>query len=254
MKKNYLILSHKNPQQVCRLINRLDDGTSEFFVHVDLKSNLEEFEILNSLKNTKIIPEREKCIWGDFSIVRATLHLLENSIKHGNKGFTILLSGQDYPIKSNQFINSFLANHIDFNFIEVQDLQGRKGGIARAEIVQGAQEARLVKLPHDPGEILVILVGKALGKLHGDEPVPNAELLLNALIVLQKIRLDGRDPGHIHGEGIDRLSLFGRAGRILAGLVKYEAVQVVDKAVFLENRKEFAGGAVAVDLGVEPAN
>ena len=41
MKKNYLILSHKNPQQVCRLINRLDDGTSEFFVHVDLKSNLE---------------------------------------------------------------------------------------------------------------------------------------------------------------------------------------------------------------------
>ncbi len=118
MKKNYLILSHKNPQQVCRLINRLDDGNSQFFVHVDLKSNLEEFEILNSLENTKIIPEREKCIWGDFSIVRATLHLLENSIAHGSKGFTILLSGQDYPIKSNQFINSFLANHIDFNFIE----------------------------------------------------------------------------------------------------------------------------------------
>lgn len=118
MKKNYLILSHKNPQQICRLIKRLDDGNSQFFVHVDLKSNLEEFKILNSLKNTQIIPEREKCIWGDFSIVKATLHLLENTIKHRNEGFTILLSGQDYPIKSNQFINDFLANHIDFNFIE----------------------------------------------------------------------------------------------------------------------------------------
>ena len=123
MKKKYLILSHKNPQQICRLINRLDDGSSQFFVHVDLKSDLKEFEILNSLKNTHIIPERENCIWGDFSIVKATLHLLDNSIKSGNEGFTILLSGQDYPIKSNQFINQFLSEHSDFNFIEVVPIE-----------------------------------------------------------------------------------------------------------------------------------
>ncbi|MCQ4036265.1 beta-1,6-N-acetylglucosaminyltransferase [Kaistella montana] len=123
MKKKYLILSHKNPQQICRLINRLDDGSSQFFVHVDLKSDLKEFEILNSLKNTHIIPERENCIWGDFSIVKATLHLLENSIKSGNEGFTILLSGQDYPIKPNQFINQFLSEHSDFNFIEVVPIE-----------------------------------------------------------------------------------------------------------------------------------
>lgn len=119
MKKNYIILAHKNPKQVCRLINRLADDESKFFVHVDLKIDLKDFKILESCKNTTIIKERENCIWGDYSIVKATLHLLKNAVEFGNKGFTILLSGQDYPIKSNKIINQFLTDYRDYNFIDI---------------------------------------------------------------------------------------------------------------------------------------
>ena len=123
MKKNYLILVHINPEQVCRLINRLEDGESKFFVHVDLKSKLEDFEVVKNLANTMIISERENCIWGDFSIVRATLHLLKNAVESGEKGFTILLSGQDYPIKPNNYINQVLNNYKNFNFIDVTTIE-----------------------------------------------------------------------------------------------------------------------------------
>lgn len=119
MKKNYIILAHKNPKQVFRLINRLADDQSKFFVHVDLKIDLKDFKILESCKNTTIIKERENCIWGDYSIVKATLHLLKNAVEFGNKGFTILLSGQDYPIKSNKIINQFLTDYRDYNFIDI---------------------------------------------------------------------------------------------------------------------------------------
>ena len=119
MQKNYIILVHKNPQQVRRLIERLDDGNSRFFIHVDLKSQSEEFELLKQCKNTLIIKERINCIWGDFSIVKATLLLFNAVVESGSKGFTILLSGQDYPIKSNSEINNFLTENKDFNFIDI---------------------------------------------------------------------------------------------------------------------------------------
>ena len=46
MQKNYLILAHKNPQQLYRLIKALDDGKSQFFIHVDSKTAIEPFTAL----------------------------------------------------------------------------------------------------------------------------------------------------------------------------------------------------------------
>ena len=123
MHKNYIILVHKNPHQIRRLIERLDDGYSQFFIHVDLKSRLEDFEILKNCNSTFIIEERINCIWGDFSIVKATLLLLKAVVERGSNGFTILLSGQDYPIASNSKINSFLKENTDYNFIDITSIE-----------------------------------------------------------------------------------------------------------------------------------
>ena len=43
MQKNYLILAHKNPQQLTRMIKTLDDGNSKFFIHLDAKTPIEPF-------------------------------------------------------------------------------------------------------------------------------------------------------------------------------------------------------------------
>lgn len=125
MEKNYIILAHKNPTQIFRLIQSLEEPGSKFFIHVDLKSDLKEFELLSKSDNTLLIPEREDCIWGDFSIVRATLHLLKNVVQSGNDGFTILLSGQDYPIKSKENLNIYLAKNRNSNFIDIQKIEDK---------------------------------------------------------------------------------------------------------------------------------
>lgn len=123
MNKNYLILAHKNPDQLHRLVKRLENKNTCIFIHIDGRSNISDFQKLRSCQNTVLIRERENCIWGDFSIVRATLHLIKNALKTGNKGFHILLSGQDYPIKSQREIEDFLERNINFNFIECMRIE-----------------------------------------------------------------------------------------------------------------------------------
>ena len=121
MQKNYLILAHKNPLQLGRMIERLDDGASKFFIHLDAKTPIEPFAACLEGGHIRFIEPRERCVWGDFSIVQATIHLMEAASKE--KGVFILMSGQDYPIQSQGYINAFLERNKDFDFIEIEPLE-----------------------------------------------------------------------------------------------------------------------------------
>ena len=121
MQKNYLILAHKNPLQLGRMIERLDDGASKFFIHLDAKTPIEPFAACLEGGHIRFIEPRERCVWGDFSIVRATIHLMEAASKE--QGVFILMSGQDYPIQSQGYINAFLESNKGFDFIEIEPLE-----------------------------------------------------------------------------------------------------------------------------------
>jgi len=121
MQKNYLILAHKNPLQLSRMIERLDDGASKFFIHLDAKTPIEPFAACLEGGHIRFIEPRERCVWGDFSIVRATIHLMEAACKE--QGVFILMSGQDYPIQSQGYINAFLESNKGFDFIEIEPLE-----------------------------------------------------------------------------------------------------------------------------------
>ena len=121
MQKNYLILAHKNPLQLGRMIERLDDGASKFFIHLDAKTPIEPFAACLEGGHIRFIEPRERCVWGDFSIVRATIRLMEAASEE--QGVFILMSGQDYPIQSQGYINDFLERNKDFDFIEIEPLE-----------------------------------------------------------------------------------------------------------------------------------
>ena len=123
MQKNYLILAHKNPQQLARMIKTLDDGNSKFFIHLDAKTPIEPFTVQLEDEHIVFIPERERCVWGDFSIVLATIHLMEAAAKVQNKGFFILMSGQDYPIKPMGELDAFLEENAQCDFIDYLPLE-----------------------------------------------------------------------------------------------------------------------------------
>lgn len=117
---NFLILCHKSPLQVKKLIERLQSPISRFYVHVDMKSDITEFEtILSDFQNVSLITERVNSLWGDISLVKATLNLIHSIKDLDIKGHTVLLSGQDIPLHPIQDIISFLKKNVNNNFIDL---------------------------------------------------------------------------------------------------------------------------------------
>ncbi len=118
MEKAYIILAHKNPEQVERLIAALDDNHSHFFLHIDKNSNdcfLERMKTNEKL----VLVERVKTEWGGFGIVQATLNAMNSVQNHPVAfNFVLLISGQHYPIKSNLHIHEFLRHTRHHAFLE----------------------------------------------------------------------------------------------------------------------------------------
>lgn len=121
--KVYIILAHKNPLQLKRLINKLKTPDSYFYIHLDIKSDINEFEAAISSERVVFISKRENCIWGDFSLVKATLALVEEVLKHHTKGHCVLLSGQDYPLKTAVQISDYFSQNVNKNFISLKRIE-----------------------------------------------------------------------------------------------------------------------------------
>jgi len=121
--KVYLLLAHKKPEQLQQLITLLQDGRSIFFVHVDKKVAINQFNALSQLDVCFFVRQREAGRWGGFGIVQGTLNGM-NEIKDYMKQnypscqyHCIVLSGEDMPVKNNTYIHDYLKNKQDFSFL-----------------------------------------------------------------------------------------------------------------------------------------
>ncbi|MBU3143988.1 beta-1,6-N-acetylglucosaminyltransferase [Clostridium sp. CF012] len=122
MKIAYLILAHKSSIQLTRLINTLNCEDVYFFIHINKNSSDEFFDELNNTfktyKNVFFI-DRCRCTWGDFGIVDATIEGIKTIIISNLKiDYVVLLSGQDYPIKSNKDIKEYFTTNNGKCFIQ----------------------------------------------------------------------------------------------------------------------------------------
>ena len=109
----YIISAYKLPALLVRLVRRLDAPGTRFLIHVDAKTPDAVFRAMadpvSSMPNVTFLP-RHLCHWGDFGHVRATLGGLRTIIASGPPfDQVVLLTGQDYPIKSNAEIASTLG-------------------------------------------------------------------------------------------------------------------------------------------------
>ena len=140
MTSAYLILAHKNLDQLTRLVRRLSRGRSRIFVHVDADTDVSAHEEdLRVLCGVAFAAQRYRCPWGGFGLVRATLDLMAAALAAGGDVQRLtLLSGQDYPIKPQERIEAYLLEqHPERSFIEHFRLPrpdwGADGGAARIE-------------------------------------------------------------------------------------------------------------------------
>jgi len=119
----YIILAHKNPSQLCKLINRLSTDNTSFFIHIDKRIDIKPFQ--RALASSKywgpiIWIKREKSYWGRFGLVQATINGIRSVLANdqGECDTIVLLSGQDYPIKSNKHIAEFFLKNKGTSFID----------------------------------------------------------------------------------------------------------------------------------------
>ena len=127
MKIAYLLLVHTNPNQINTLIRALDNGKNHFFIHVDQKSDISS-RIEESSK-THLLENRISVKWGDFTLVEATIELCRAALNSEEEfDYMVLLSGQDFPLKSNKEIEAFLEQNKGKSFFKVRKLPFEEWG------------------------------------------------------------------------------------------------------------------------------
>lgn len=119
MKIAFLILAHDNPQHLRRLIAALQGADSSFFVHIDGKRRLSDVRV-PSLPNVHCVSPRSCVYWGRFSMVQATLRLIDAALGAApSPDYLVLLSGVDYPICPTTHIFRFFEKHNGNQFINM---------------------------------------------------------------------------------------------------------------------------------------
>jgi hypothetical protein len=135
----FIILAHKNPNQLRRLVDKLSSPFSKCFIHVDRKSDIKGFKCAFQDLNeeTCIWLKRERSAWGSFGAIQATINGIIRALEEQPAvDYIFLLSGQDYPIKNLTCIQDFLAANNGKSFLGYSPLPSKywyAGGMNRYE-------------------------------------------------------------------------------------------------------------------------
>ena len=114
MKVAFLVLAHRAPAYIRRLVDVLSEQGDTIFIHIDKTVDISSFEkTLSSQHSTHLISNRYPITWGGFNMIRATNALLESAVTWGSFDYFYLLSGQCFPIKSLPWLKQVLSGGLD---------------------------------------------------------------------------------------------------------------------------------------------
>ncbi|MGB3471722.1 MAG: beta-1,6-N-acetylglucosaminyltransferase [Erythrobacter sp.] len=121
----YFLLVHRYPAQFKRLFKAIYLPGNQYVVHVD-KSSGEGLEqeisaFLKPYQGAELLESRD-ALWGGYSLVEAELRGLTRLLEMNSRwSHYINLSGQDFPLKSQNYIRQFFADNPGKQFIRALD-------------------------------------------------------------------------------------------------------------------------------------
>lgn len=133
MRIAFIITAHNDPVHLKRMTDALPES-SEFFVHVDAKSDIEPFLKLIDNPRVHFTKKRINVMWGSLGVVDSQMQAIGEALVSGKEyDYFISLSGLDYPLWSNRKIEEFLQSHKGTNFIYGVDMdkQGKESKLYR---------------------------------------------------------------------------------------------------------------------------
>ncbi len=120
-KHAYLVIAHKCDDTFQTLLCMLDDVRNDIFIHMDAKNKNFNVNDIQKVKYSSIyFTERTKVTWGGYSQINSELLLLRLAIETGKYSYYHLISGEDLPIKSQDYIHHFFALYSGCEFIRFE--------------------------------------------------------------------------------------------------------------------------------------
>ncbi len=121
----YILLCHKDPAGVIRQARRLVAGGDKVSIHYDARAPREEFDrmksALDGADGIVLVTRRERCGWGEWSLVAATLSALRAAVSSfPDATHFYMLSGDCMPIKPAAHVHVYLDRE-DVDYIETND-------------------------------------------------------------------------------------------------------------------------------------
>jgi hypothetical protein len=136
MKIAYLLFAYKNPRLIQRVIDRLACDNSSFFLHIDRKSHIGEFADLRG-RNVVFIDKRIPVYWAEFSGIDAILLLIRCALAASPQcDYLVLLSGSEYPLRSNAYIHAFFEANRGQEFITLKKMPAPGKPLARINTIR----------------------------------------------------------------------------------------------------------------------
>jgi hypothetical protein len=119
-----LIVTYTSAELTIRTIKKLDNGDFDFYIHLDKKVDINTHRELFDMPNVIFIKERIDVKWAGYTVVQASLNGLKEIAASGKEyAFINLLSGQDYPLKSADYISNFLSKQVGKQLIKHWDFE-----------------------------------------------------------------------------------------------------------------------------------
>lgn len=141
MRISFIVLAHENPEVLKRLVTPLLRSGSDVFLHYDASSSYKISDYIEgwglaTLEGKLYLVDAVKVVWGEWSIVQATLNCLWHAKNIGyNTGYYMLISGSCMPVKPIEQLRKHLASN-DFDYIECVNANNNRW------VIDGLQEER----------------------------------------------------------------------------------------------------------------
>ncbi|HYJ65428.1 MAG TPA: beta-1,6-N-acetylglucosaminyltransferase [Parafilimonas sp.] len=122
MRIAHLILAHKNPAQLEKLIIALQHSSFFLYVHIDKKVSIQPFEYLSKYNNVFFIKKRTKIFWAGYGTIQATINGIKEILPF-KYDYINVISGQDFPLKTADEIYSFFLVNNGKEFITCKSVE-----------------------------------------------------------------------------------------------------------------------------------
>jgi Core-2/I-Branching enzyme len=121
MRIAHLILAHKNPAQLERLIRALRHPSCDIFIHVDSKSDIGPFGYLTAAKDVFLVKDRTSIYWAGYGTIQATINGFREIVPQGYDYINVI-SAQDFPLMSANAIYNYILERRGSEFITCESI------------------------------------------------------------------------------------------------------------------------------------